>query len=86
MLADSQLPVPFWAEAVSAACYVLNWVSVTKPQMKTPYELIMGKMPNIKFMKPFGCPLTIFNIADNLGKFDGKSDEGYLLGYWCAIC
>jgi hypothetical protein len=49
--------------------------------MKTPYELLMGKKPSIKFMKPFGCPLTILNTADNLGKFDGKSDEGYLLGY-----
>ena len=49
--------------------------------MKTPYELLMGKKPSIKFVKPFGCPLTILNTADNLGKFDGKSDEGYLLGY-----
>ncbi|GKF30437.1 hypothetical protein Tco_0100235 [Tanacetum coccineum] len=32
-------------------------------------------------MRPFGCPLTIFNTLDSLGKFDGKSDEGYLLGY-----
>jgi transposase InsO family protein len=30
MLADSQLPVPFWAEAVSAACYVLNRLNVAK--------------------------------------------------------
>ena len=29
MLADSQLPIHFWAEAVSAACYILNRVSVT---------------------------------------------------------
>ena len=49
--------------------------------MKTPYELLMGKKPSIKFIKPFGCPLTILNTTDNLGKFDGKSDEGYLLGY-----
>ncbi|WP_254485971.1 hypothetical protein, partial [Salmonella enterica] len=28
-----------------------------------------------------GCPLTILNTIDNLGKFDGKSEEGYLLGY-----
>ncbi|GJU19564.1 putative ribonuclease H-like domain-containing protein [Tanacetum coccineum] len=27
------------------------------------------------------CPLTILNTLDSLGKFDGKSDEGYLLGY-----
>ncbi|GJW55656.1 retrovirus-related pol polyprotein from transposon TNT 1-94 [Tanacetum coccineum] len=26
-------------------------------------------------------PLTILNTLDSLGKFDGKSDEGYFLGY-----
>ncbi|GJZ40583.1 putative ribonuclease H-like domain-containing protein [Tanacetum coccineum] len=40
MLADSLLPIQFWAEAVNTACYVLNRVL-----------------------------------------FDGKSEEGYLLGY-----
>ncbi|GJV79253.1 reverse transcriptase domain-containing protein [Tanacetum coccineum] len=59
MLADSLLPILFWAEAVNTACYVLNRVLVTKPQNKTPYELLI----------------------DPLGQFDGKLDEGYLLGY-----
>ncbi|GKC27949.1 ribonuclease H-like domain-containing protein [Tanacetum coccineum] len=81
MLADSLLPIQFWAEAVNTACYVLNRVLVTKPQMKTPYEILMGRSPNISFMRPFGCPLTILNTLDQLGKFDGKSEEGYLLGY-----
>ncbi|GKA71123.1 putative ribonuclease H-like domain-containing protein [Tanacetum coccineum] len=39
------------------------------------------KPPSISFMRPFGCPLTILNTLDPLGKFDRKSDEGYLLGY-----
>ncbi|GJW79111.1 putative ribonuclease H-like domain-containing protein [Tanacetum coccineum] len=81
MLADSLLPIPFWAEAVNTACYVLNRVLVTKPQNKTPYELLIGNSPSISFMRPFGCPLTILNTLDSLGKFDGKSNEGYLLGY-----
>ncbi|GKE81318.1 retrovirus-related pol polyprotein from transposon TNT 1-94 [Tanacetum coccineum] len=81
MLAGSLLPIPFWAEAVNTACYVLNRVLVTKPQNKTSYELLIGKPPSISFMRPFGCPLTILNTLDPLGKFDGKSDEGYLLGY-----
>ncbi|GJY16406.1 putative ribonuclease H-like domain-containing protein [Tanacetum coccineum] len=81
MLADSLLPIPFWAEAVNTACYVLNRVLVTKPQNKTPYELLIGKLPSISFMRPFGYSLTILNTLDFLGKFDGKSDEGYLLGY-----
>ncbi|GKC15512.1 ribonuclease H-like domain-containing protein [Tanacetum coccineum] len=42
MLADSFLSNTFLAEAVSTACYVLNRVLVTKPQNKTPYELIIG--------------------------------------------
>ncbi|GJW92062.1 putative ribonuclease H-like domain-containing protein [Tanacetum coccineum] len=40
-----------------------------------------SKSPSISFMRPFGCPLTILNTLDSLGKFDGKSDKGYLLGY-----
>nr|GEX58105.1 hypothetical protein [Tanacetum cinerariifolium] len=32
-------------------------------------------------MRPFGCHVTILNILDHLGKFDGKSDEGFFVGY-----
>nr|GEX05361.1 putative ribonuclease H-like domain-containing protein [Tanacetum cinerariifolium] len=46
MLADSFLPTTFWAEAVNIACYVLNRVLVTKPQNKTPYELLTEHQAN----------------------------------------
>ncbi|GJQ98415.1 putative ribonuclease H-like domain-containing protein [Tanacetum coccineum] len=81
MLADSKLPTTFWAEAVSTACYVQNRVLVVKPHNKTPYELFKGIKPAIGFMKPFGCHVTILNTLDKLGKFDGKSDEGFFVGY-----
>ncbi|GKC91275.1 putative ribonuclease H-like domain-containing protein [Tanacetum coccineum] len=32
-------------------------------------------------MKPFGCLITILNTRDHLGKFDGKVDEGFFVGY-----
>ncbi|GJS67946.1 putative ribonuclease H-like domain-containing protein [Tanacetum coccineum] len=32
-------------------------------------------------MRPFGCPITILNTIDHLGKFDGKADEGFFVGY-----
>nr|GFB95972.1 hypothetical protein [Tanacetum cinerariifolium] len=44
LLADSLLPIPFWAEAVNSACYVQNRVLVSKPHNKTPYELLHGKV------------------------------------------
>ncbi|GJR58133.1 putative ribonuclease H-like domain-containing protein [Tanacetum coccineum] len=81
MLADSLLPIPFWAKADITACYVQNKVLVTKPHNKTPYELLIGTTPIISFMRPFGCPVTILNTLDHLGKFDGKADEGFLVGY-----
>ncbi|GJT70552.1 putative ribonuclease H-like domain-containing protein [Tanacetum coccineum] len=81
MLADLFLPNTFWAEAISTACYVLNRVLVTKPQNKTPYELITGKIPIISYIRPFGCHVTILNTIDHLGIFNGKSDEGFLVGY-----
>ncbi|GJS19466.1 putative ribonuclease H-like domain-containing protein [Tanacetum coccineum] len=81
MLADSLLPTTFWAEAVNTACYVQNRVLVTKPHNKTPYELLHGRPPSISFIRPFGCPVTILNTLDPLGKFDGKADEGFLVGY-----
>ncbi|GJS77227.1 putative ribonuclease H-like domain-containing protein [Tanacetum coccineum] len=69
------------AEAVNTACYVQNMVLVTKPHNKTPYELFLGRKPALGFMRPFGCPITILNIIDHLGKFDGKADAGFFVGY-----
>ncbi|GJT23949.1 putative ribonuclease H-like domain-containing protein [Tanacetum coccineum] len=81
MLADSKLPTTFWAGVVNTACYVQNRVLVIKPHNKTPYELFLGRKPTLSFMRPFGCPVTILNTIDHLGKFDGKADEGFFVGY-----
>nr|GEW93151.1 putative ribonuclease H-like domain-containing protein [Tanacetum cinerariifolium] len=81
MLADSLIPIPFWTEAVNTTCNVKDMVLVAKPRNKTPYELLLGRTPSIGFMRPFGCPVTILNTLDPLGKFDGKADEGFLVGY-----
>nr|GEV05766.1 putative ribonuclease H-like domain-containing protein [Tanacetum cinerariifolium] len=56
-------------------------VLVTKPYNNTLYELLHGRTPSIGFMRPFGCLVTILNTLDSLGKFDGKVDEGFLVGY-----
>ncbi|GJX84951.1 ribonuclease H-like domain-containing protein [Tanacetum coccineum] len=75
-LADSKLPTTFWAEAVNIACYVQNRVLVIKP-----HNNFLGRKPSLSFIRPFGCPVTILNTIDCLGKFDGKTDEGFFVGY-----
>nr|GEW48484.1 hypothetical protein [Tanacetum cinerariifolium] len=81
MLAETKLPITFWAEAVNTTCYVHNKVLVVKPYFKTPYELFRGRTPALSFMRPFGCNVTILNTLDHLRKFVGKSDEGFFVGY-----
>nr|GEV03064.1 retrovirus-related Pol polyprotein from transposon TNT 1-94 [Tanacetum cinerariifolium] len=66
---------------VRTACYVLNRVLVTSHHNKTPYALLIGNIPSVSHFKPFGCHVTILNTSDHLGKFDGKADEGYIVGY-----
>nr|GEY09585.1 retrovirus-related Pol polyprotein from transposon TNT 1-94 [Tanacetum cinerariifolium] len=79
MLADLFLPTTFWA--VNTVCYVLNGVLVTKPQNKIPYELLTGRQPIVCYLRPFGFYVTILNTIDHLGKFDGKSNSWFLVGY-----
>ncbi|GJY74683.1 putative ribonuclease H-like domain-containing protein [Tanacetum coccineum] len=81
MLADCKLPTTFWAEAVNNACYVQNRVIIFKPHNKTPYELFRCRTPTLSFMRPFGCHVSILNTLDHLGKFDGKFDDGFFVGY-----
>nr|GEY55688.1 hypothetical protein [Tanacetum cinerariifolium] len=58
-----------------------NRVSVTSPHNTTPYALLTGNIPTVSHFKPFGCHVTILNTSDHLCKFDGKADEGYIVGY-----
>ncbi|GKB66148.1 retrovirus-related pol polyprotein from transposon TNT 1-94 [Tanacetum coccineum] len=44
-------------------------------------KISKGRKPVLSFMRPFGCPVTILNTLDHLGKFDGKTDEGFFVGY-----
>nr|GEY48414.1 putative ribonuclease H-like domain-containing protein [Tanacetum cinerariifolium] len=40
-----------------------------------------GRKSALSFMRPFRYPITILNTIDQLGKLDGKADEGFFVGY-----
>nr|GEV35122.1 putative ribonuclease H-like domain-containing protein [Tanacetum cinerariifolium] len=54
------------------ACVVLS------PDFKLTDE---SRKHALSFMRPFGYSVTILNTIDHLGKFDGKADEGFFVGY-----
>ncbi|GJQ94993.1 putative ribonuclease H-like domain-containing protein [Tanacetum coccineum] len=55
---------------------------VAKRKNRTLIEAARTITPIVSFMRPFGCLVTILNTLDHLGKFDGKADEGFLVGYF----
>nr|GEW36079.1 hypothetical protein [Tanacetum cinerariifolium] len=64
------------AEAVSTTCYVLNRVLVTKPQNKTPYELLLPITAENKANKTAG-PKETNNSAGTQDGFDSsKANNG----------
>ncbi|GJS88826.1 ribonuclease H-like domain-containing protein [Tanacetum coccineum] len=51
---------------------------ITRKDFKLTYEsYVLLKVPRKDNM----CPVTILNTIDHLGKFDGKADEGFFVGY-----
>ena len=81
ILNESNVEKYVWAEAINTSCYILNRVSIRNFLNKTPYELWIGRKPNISYFHIFGCYCYILNNKDNLGKFDSKSDKAIFLGY-----
>lgn len=81
MLLGRNVPRRFWAEAVNTACHTVNRVYLRPNTNKTPYELWMGKKPNLSYFRVFGSPCYILRDRELLGKFDIRSDEGIFLGY-----
>ncbi|KAL8145281.1 hypothetical protein AgCh_003468 [Apium graveolens] len=81
LLYESKLPRKFWAEAVHTSCYVLNRVLIHPILLKTPYELLKKRTPNISYFRVFGSKCFILDTQNNRGKFDAKSTEGIFLGY-----
>nr|GEZ21454.1 ribonuclease H-like domain-containing protein [Tanacetum cinerariifolium] len=57
----------------------LNFENVLYVKELQHFNLI--SVSQILYLKPFGCHVAILNTSDPLGKFDKKSDEGYIVGY-----
>ncbi|GJU70200.1 ribonuclease H-like domain-containing protein [Tanacetum coccineum] len=54
---------------------------VVERRNRTLIETARTITATLRFIRPFGCPVTILNTIDHLGKFNGKADEGFFVGY-----
>ena len=81
MLADSQLPKRFWAEALATAVYLRNRSPATAVKGKTPYEVWTGSKPNVSHLRIFGCDAYAHVPKDERSKLDSKTKRSIFLGY-----
>ena len=48
---------------------------------RTPYELWMGRKPNIKYMRRFGCVAYVLIKGGKRRKSDAETNKGIFIGY-----
>ncbi|GJX02490.1 retrotransposon protein, putative, ty1-copia subclass [Tanacetum coccineum] len=58
MMNLTTLPLSFWDYAFESVAHILNMVP-TKKVDKTPYELWFGKVPNLSYLKVWGCEALV---------------------------
>nr|GFB04340.1 retrovirus-related Pol polyprotein from transposon TNT 1-94 [Tanacetum cinerariifolium] len=81
MLTFANLPSFLWAEAIATSCFTQNRSIIHKRFVKTPYELINKRKPNIKFFRVFGCRCYLLNDYEDVRKLKAKGDIGVFVGY-----
>ncbi|GJT74685.1 retrovirus-related pol polyprotein from transposon TNT 1-94 [Tanacetum coccineum] len=81
MLSASKLPLFFWAEAITTACYTQNRSIIILTHEKTAYHIINDRKPLIKHLHIFGCTCYLTRDGENLDKMKEKGDSCILVGY-----
>lgn len=80
LLFESKLHENFSDEALLFFAYVWN-CTCHKNLTEMPFELYGGKVPSVKHLKVFGCPVYVGIPKHNHGKLDMRAEKGLLVWY-----
>ncbi|GJY67536.1 retrovirus-related pol polyprotein from transposon TNT 1-94 [Tanacetum coccineum] len=72
MLSAAKVPLFFWAEAIATACFTQNRSFVIPRHEKTPYHIINGRKPSIKFFYIFCSLCYIVRDGEHLDRIKEK--------------
>jgi hypothetical protein len=78
MLDEHRTPRCFWANAISIACYISNWIFLRSILHLTPFELRFGHKSSVSHFRPFDYKCFVLKLR-NLDKFESHSSDGILL-------
>ena len=78
MMSKAELPRFFWGFALETAAFTLNRLP-SKSVEKTPYELWFERVPNVSFLKIWGCEAYVKRLMSD--KLSPRSDKCLFVGY-----
>ncbi|GJZ28806.1 putative polyprotein [Tanacetum coccineum] len=81
MLSATKVPLFFEAEAITTSYFTQNRSLVIPRHEKTPYHIINGQKPYVKFFHIFGSLFYIVKDGENLDKMKDKGDTCIFLVY-----
>lgn len=81
MVVEVGLPLPFWVEELKTACYTQNKSIILKHHVKTAYELLKGRKPDIPYFHVFRCVCQISSQKDQRSNIKAKAEKGFFLEY-----
>nr|GEU36349.1 hypothetical protein [Tanacetum cinerariifolium] len=61
--------------------FIIKFLKMIQVQLKTPYELLHNKLPDLSFLQVFGALCYPTNDNKNLGELQPKADIGIFIGY-----
>ena len=82
LLFQMHVPKHFWVDAVSTACFLINWMPSFVLNWVTPFQtLFPHKSLFLIDPRVFGCTCFVRDVRPHVSKLDLKSLKCIFLGY-----
>jgi hypothetical protein len=79
-MAQGNLPISYWGDAILTAAYILNRVP-SKLVPSTPYELWTGKKPDLSNLRPWGSASFVHDTSRKYGKLGLREKKCIFIRY-----
>ena len=80
MMAQANLLIQYWGDALMTVAYILNRVS-SKSVSSTPYELWTGRKPDLNWLHPWGSAAYIHDTSQKYGKLGPRGKKCIFIRY-----
>ena len=80
MMAQANLPISFWGDALLTTAYILNRVP-SKSVSSTPYKLWTRRKPNLAHLRPWGSAAFVHDPSSKFGKLGPRGKKCIFIRY-----